>query len=58
MNTAMAQVLTDPDWVREQQKVNGYLVKEPGAPGELDEFLAKERVKWGGLIKALGIEPE
>lgn len=58
MNAAMALVLREPEWVQEQLRATGYLVKEPGVPAELDDFLVKERVKWGGLIKALGIDPE
>jgi tripartite-type tricarboxylate transporter receptor subunit TctC len=58
LNTTVNTVQHEIEWIREQQKVNGQLVKEAGRPAQLDEFLVAERTKWGGLIRSLGIEPE
>lgn len=57
LNITVNTVQHEIEWVREQ-RLNGQLVKEAGNPAQLDTFLAAERARWGGVIQALGIQPQ
>ncbi len=57
LNTTVNTVQHEIEWAREQ-RINGQQVKEAGDPAQLDAFLASERTRWGGVIQALGIQPQ
>ncbi|MES2185147.1 MAG: tripartite tricarboxylate transporter substrate-binding protein [Pseudomonadota bacterium] len=58
LNTTVNTVQHEIGWIREQRALNGQGVKEAGDPAQLDDFLAAERSRWGGLIRSLGIQPD
>lgn len=58
MNAEVDAILHEPDWMQEQDRANGGLIRSAGTPAQLDEFLTAERVRWGALIRQLGLQPD
>lgn len=54
LNDAANYALADPGY-REKFIGEGYLVPQPHKPGEFDQIIAADRVRWAKLIKARNI---
>jgi tripartite-type tricarboxylate transporter receptor subunit TctC len=57
VNREMDASLKDPDVVKRLAAL-GFYTEGAGTPEALGEFIRAELAKWGGIVKAIGLQPE